>query len=291
MREWKKIGDWPQAYKNNKNIHFHLNHWLYSLTFTPFVIKIRSFDSNRNKRKNPCISYTTRKKSYFLQKSLKYVLFLFVYFFVFWPSMRYFQQVGLCIWINKGCNNKFGIKQNQKQILLLILLSVKYWHFNQLVKINFFYLIWTTHNTYVNESWMPKHIFNQKLHLFTQLSEHSTCTHLHQSALESGGQSHLKTRDSFCMPQNNVVWRFQGLVLKNGYAFTIRAKSVGPLRRFYKWFSPLPISVLMNQVLARTPILSPALRQYTSFAASGYVRLRGRLLLNFSTTYAVDCGA
>ena len=38
---------------------------------------------------------------------------------------------------------------------------------------------------------------DQKVHFFTQISESSTCTHLHHSELDSGGQSHLKTVETF----------------------------------------------------------------------------------------------
>ena len=42
---------------------------------------------------------------------------------------------------------------------------------------------------------------------------------------------------------------------------TIRAESVGPLRRNYQWFPRSPFSMLIHIILARTPLLSATLKQ------------------------------
>ena len=39
--------------------------------------------------------------------------------------------------------------------------------------------------------------FDQQVHFFTEISKRSTCTHLHSSELESGGQRHLKKAETF----------------------------------------------------------------------------------------------
>ena len=71
---------WPLNFlffiKSTKNICFYPNHrMLNSYAFASSRIKIKSLDSTINKRKNLCIPYTARKKSYFYQKITKIQLF------------------------------------------------------------------------------------------------------------------------------------------------------------------------------------------------------------------------
>ena len=69
-------------------------------------IKIRSFDSTTNKRKDICVSCTARTKNA-----------------AFWPKMGNSQQV--CIWISKTRIDKFRSNQKTKVILLHTLCSWK----------------------------------------------------------------------------------------------------------------------------------------------------------------------
>ena len=48
--------------------------------------------------------------------------------------------------------------------------------------------------------------FNQKLHFFTQISDHSTCMHLHHSGLDSGGQIYLKMTKKLSAYAKTTCW-------------------------------------------------------------------------------------
>ena len=48
--------------------------------------------------------------------------------------------------------------------------------------------------------------FDQKMHFFTQISERSTCTHLHHSDLDSGGQRYLEMTNKFSAYAKTTCW-------------------------------------------------------------------------------------
>ena len=106
---------------------------LNSYTFASSRIKIRVLIQPETKEKS-LHSLHSQKKIIFLSKN--------PYHMAIWPKMHKFHQV--CIWINEDGNNKFKIKQNQNQILLHTLRSMKNWILNQNTEKSGYYLKQTT---------------------------------------------------------------------------------------------------------------------------------------------------
>ena len=107
---------------------------------------------------------------------------------------------------------------------------MKNWYFNKkILESHIFFLKYTEYNTYVVKSSTIfirkllsiriekekcaktlKHannmFFDQKMHFFTQISERSTCTHLHHLDLDSGGQRYLEMTKKFPAYAKTTCW-------------------------------------------------------------------------------------
>ena len=58
--------------------------------------------------------------------------------------------------------------------------------------------------------------FDQKMYFFTQISERSTCTHLHHSALDSAGQGYLEMTKKFsAYAKTTCLWNSSRLLLND----------------------------------------------------------------------------
>ena len=160
-------------------------------------LKLR-LDSTVNKRISLHTPYDQTKKYYFYQKITKMQLF----------DLKFAILNRYAFESTKIKNDKFRTK-TKVCFFLHTLRFVKYWHQPEILKINIFDLKYTNHNKYVVESpeilirklssirierenclklsKHAKHMFlDQKMHVFTQISEHSTHTHLNHSEFDSG---------------------------------------------------------------------------------------------------------
>ena len=194
---------------------------LNSYAFASSRIKTMSLDSSINKRKNLCIPYTARKSYIFIKKITKIQLFDLKYAIL----NRYAYESRNIEVINSE------VTKNKSKFFQIPYVVWKIGILTKNTENVHFWLKYTYNNKYVVESpeiilslrierekyvkaspHAKKHVSWPKNTFFTQISERSTCTHLHHSDWDSGGIRRWPIPASRLWPKKRKI------SLLNGYS-------------------------------------------------------------------------